>query len=473
MLNLYDADGLTVKLGERIGSGGEGAVYAIQGKSGHWAAKIFHERPSTEKREKLGDMVKGWNENLKRIAAWPLSTLHEWNSGPVCGFIMPRVLDCRPIHQLYSPFQRKQLYPERDWAFLVSTARNVAAAFETVHAHGHVIGDVNPNLVLVAADSQVNLIDCDSFQIAANGKHYLCEVAVPHFTPPELQGHCGFSGVLRTVNHDNFGLALLLFHLLLMGRHPYAGLYPDLPDLSLEAAIQQFRYAYSHDRGLRKVQAPPTGLTPGVLPGQLAWMFIQAFTESGIQSPGRPAAQEWVQALDGLLKAIKPCTEDQAHRYFNGLPACPWCAHTEKFGNVFFIPRPPVSAVKAAPAYSTPAMHNVLDESSRAKSAAAAQVRKVKFPWSAVGLLLFLIFGAFINTEVNHSLDSPAKPTSRQATTQPRAWSCRRQLHYPLPIRVLWGRSNPTVRPAIWPIPSRIIRKSLLREDGRAKSCCG
>lgn len=85
------------------------------------------------------------------------------------------------------------------------------------------MGDVNQNSFMVGRDSKVVLIDSDSFQINANGTLHLCEVGVSYFTPPELQTLSSFIGFERTENHDNFGLALLIFHVLFGGRHPYSG----------------------------------------------------------------------------------------------------------------------------------------------------------------------------------------------------------------------------------------------------------
>ena len=337
MTILYDAHGVPVKLGKILGQGGEGAVYALEGKSSDWAAKVYHQIPVAEKREKLLDMVKANNESLNQIAAWPMTTLHEGHNGQLCGFVMPKLEGYQAIHQLYNPGQRKQLFPAMDWSGLIMIARNVAVAFAGIHAQGHVIGDVNPNLVFVAGNGLVRLIDCDSFQIAVNDKNYLCEVAVPQFTPPELQEHRAFSGLLRTVNHDNFGLALLLFHLLMMGRHPYAGIYANYEELTLESAIQQFRYAYASDNELRNVSEPPAGVTSNLLSRQIAEMFMRAFTETGEQAFGRPTATEWINALNNLLQTLTFCEVDRAHRYLTGLAFCPWCVQASQFGNVFFI----------------------------------------------------------------------------------------------------------------------------------------
>src|SRR5205814_7863741 len=67
------------------------------------------------------------------------------------------------------------------------------------------------------------LIDCDSFEITDGKTVFPCMVGVPTYTPPELQGQ-SFQGVRRTKQHDAFGLAVLIFHMLFLGRHPFAGI---------------------------------------------------------------------------------------------------------------------------------------------------------------------------------------------------------------------------------------------------------
>jgi hypothetical protein len=62
--------------------------------------------------------------------------------------------------------------------------------------------------------------------------------------PPELQGK-RLDQVTRTSNHDSFGMAVLVFNLLFMGRHPFAGKYLGRDDMPMDKAIAQFRFAYS------------------------------------------------------------------------------------------------------------------------------------------------------------------------------------------------------------------------------------
>lgn len=200
-------------LGLELGKGGEGAVYDIN-EFVDSVAKIYHTPPPALKQDKLAFMAATADAQLLNYVAWPQATLHGGRGGKVIGFMMPKVSGKEPIHMIYSPAHRRQRYPHCAWDFLLYVARNIASSFATVHEHGHVVGDVNQNSFMVGRDSKVVLIDSDSFQINANGTLHLCEVGVSHFTPPELQTLSSFVGFERTENHDNFGLALLIFHVL-------------------------------------------------------------------------------------------------------------------------------------------------------------------------------------------------------------------------------------------------------------------
>jgi DNA-binding helix-hairpin-helix protein with protein kinase domain len=180
------------------------------------------------------------------------------------------------------------------------------------------------------------LIDSDSFQVNASGNLHLCEVGVSHFTPPELQGLSSFQGYTRTPNHDNFGLALLIFHLLFGGRHPYSGvpLKAGVGD-ALETDIKGFRYAYARDASSRGISPPPRSIPMSMVPDSMEAMFQMAFTEKGALG-GRPTAKQWEAALDGVRNRLKKCGASSVHVYPDHLSKCPWCA-LEQQGVVYFI----------------------------------------------------------------------------------------------------------------------------------------
>lgn len=331
---LFTSQGRPVELGRELGKGGEGSVYDVP--SSTQVAKVYHHAPNEQKQAKLRFMAATADAALLSYAAWPQDTLHNRAGGPVMGFLMPKVTGRDPIHMVYSPAHRRQERPHVAWDYLLFVARNTAAAFEAVHSHGHVLGDVNQGNILVGQDSKVVLIDSDSFQINAQGALHLCEVGVGHFTPPELQGLASFHGVTRTPNHDNFGLALLVFHLLFGGRHPYSGVpLVSHAGESLENDIKHLRYAYAQDAKVRGVAPPPLSLPMNLVPPTVEEMFFRAFTEKG-QAGARPTAQQWVSVLDGLRHKLVKCATSSVHIFPNHLSACPWCAMELK-GVAYFI----------------------------------------------------------------------------------------------------------------------------------------
>lgn len=342
--NLFDSRGNPVVLGKKIGSGGEGDVYEIAPHRMDVLAKIYHKSLTAERQEKLRVMVSGCNDELKEFSAWPLDLIHAGKNGHVCGFVMPRITDCEPIHKVYGPSHRKEAFPNADWKFLVRTAKNLAAAFYIIHKYGYVIGDVNEGNILVTKKACVRLIDCDSFQVQTHDRIYHCEVGVPQFTPPELQKSKDFK-MLRTQNHDNFGLAILIFLLLFMGRHPFSGVYKGKDDMPIERAIAEYRFAFGRNAALKAMSPPPNAVGLSIVPGEVASLFEQAFTESALQSWGRPTANDWWNVLDALEKRLKKCSTESMHTYYSGLATCPWCGLENTTGILLFLSSDSISRI--------------------------------------------------------------------------------------------------------------------------------
>jgi DNA-binding helix-hairpin-helix protein with protein kinase domain len=322
---LFNGAGQQVRLGRELGKGGEGSVYELPDLPKQ-AAKLYHKPLEAQKQAKLVFMAKHSAKELEERTAWPQTTLHERSGGPVIGFLMPKMSSRAELHMVYGPAHRKQDYPTFGWNFLLYVARNVATCVDVVHRHGHVLGDVNQSSFMAARDSTVVLIDTDSFQVDANGTLHLCEVGVAYFTPPELQGTTSFKTLQRTQNHDNFGLALLIFHLLFGGRHPYAGvpLIKGAGD-ALESDIQAMRYAYARDAQQRGIGVPPRSYPITLLPPTVEPLMHAAFTEQGAKGH-RPTAAQWVHALDEIRKTLRTCSKAKTHTYPGHLMACPWCS---------------------------------------------------------------------------------------------------------------------------------------------------
>lgn len=322
-------NGSPLLLGKRIGRGGEGEVYLATNHP-QTAVKIYTGARNTEREAKVTAMVQHSLAERSGLVAFPKGIVKS-KSGAFAGFTMNLVDGHRPLHEAYGPKSRKTYFPKADFRFLVRAAANVARATGQVHQSPCVIGDINHSGILVSEDATVALIDADSFQFEANGKCFPCLVGVPDFTPPELQG-ASFKGVARTKHHDHFGLAVAVFQLLFMGRHPYSGRHTGA-DLSLEQIIAKNLFAYSR---LRKTSMIPPAFVANLddFPSDVGNAFERAF---GDNPASRPDAREWVEVLKRLEARLSRCGANPIHYYPSDGKSCPWCRMENSIGVLLFV----------------------------------------------------------------------------------------------------------------------------------------
>ena len=260
-----------------------------------------------------------------------IDVLLDQPDGKVVGFLMPNVR-AKEIHELYSLKSRRVYFPEATWHFLVHTSANVARAFYSLHKHDHVMGDVNHGNCVVLADGTVKMIDCDSYSIKTDKMRYRCDVGVATHLAPELQ-NVDLGEIEREANHDNFGLAVIIFQLLFLGRHPFSGNYTGAEDKSLEECIAEHRFAYGETAELKRVKQPPGTLSLNQVSPRIAALFERAFSSANVN---RPNPREWIEALEDLSNNLEQCSFHPGHLYFNELAGCPWCAIESQTGVMLF-----------------------------------------------------------------------------------------------------------------------------------------
>jgi serine/threonine protein kinase len=321
---------------EPLGRGGEARVY-LYPTDQSCVAKIYH-RPMDEHRRKLRAMlanppVDPMLDKGHVSIAWPKDLLHTDDSrGIMMGYLMGRVQDMRPIIDYFNPASRRAHCPLFSYRYLIYTARNLVAAVKTVHDRGYVIGDINESNVLVNDRALVTLVDTDSFQVQdpQSGLIFRCPVGKPEYTPPELQNRV-FAEIDRTVEHDLFALAVLLFSLLMEGTHPFDGLYQGEGNPPLrEERIAAGHFVYGSRPGpySPKPAAPPWEL----LPPHIRRLFVRCFDQGHTNPSMRPSAAEWQQALYQADQDLMACSANSQHLYGVHLTSCPWCARAERLG---------------------------------------------------------------------------------------------------------------------------------------------
>ncbi|MTJ55042.1 tetratricopeptide repeat protein [Anabaena sp. UHCC 0253] len=320
-----------------VGHGGEACIYAVPSDE-NLVAKIYH-KPTIAYAQKLQAMLANPpanpTANLGHISiAWPQELLEAADgSGQIVGFLMPRIQGMRPIMDFYNPGTRRQHCPLFNYQYLMRTARNLAAAFAALHASRYCIGDVNESNILVSDTALVTLVDTDSFQVPEPLQNfvYRCSVGKPDYTPPELQNKT-FADYDRQSHHDAFGLAVLIFQLLMEGTHPFSGIFQG----SIEPPPYEGRILSGHFTYSQKKQVPylPTPISPrwDLLHPSLQELFVRCFEEGHDHPHLRPNAQTWLSALTAVEESLVTCAANPQHLYHNHLDKCPWCERTKRLG---------------------------------------------------------------------------------------------------------------------------------------------
>lgn len=270
----------TIQLLDPIAEGGEGKIYAT--RDNDRVCKIYlREMITDHRRDKLQLMLQ------RRIQyhgiCWPLDMLTNTN-GHFVGYVMPKALGI-PLQKamFVKPLLLKN-YPHWTKKNLVALCLQILDKIQYLHQNNILIGDINPLNILLHEDDDVYFVDTDSYQI----EQYPCPVGMVNYTPPELQGK-SFKSVMRTLEHENFAIATLLFMILLPGKPPYSQQGGGNPQENIRN--QDFSYPF----GAESNQKAPEG------PWRYIWSHLlyslkEAFYEC-FKKNARQDVDDWIRLL--------------------------------------------------------------------------------------------------------------------------------------------------------------------------------
>ena len=205
--------------------------------------KIYTVPPSRQGRQAPGDGPAA-RPGAEQISAWPSRS--STPAGTHVGILLPGARS-HAIHELYSAGRPQGRVPVRRLGASSSTRAQLRGRFEAIHAAGHVVGDVNQGNVLVSSRARpahrLRLVpDRRGARLFTlrRGRAALHAARAAGAEVPRA----GADAAARPLRSGR-----LVFHLLFMGRHPFAGRYPGQGEMPLERAINEFRFAYGRMRG--------------------------------------------------------------------------------------------------------------------------------------------------------------------------------------------------------------------------------
>ncbi len=342
----YGRSGKRYDLGNKLGNGGEGTVYQINGDPGI-VAKIYRperlQMPGArqEMKEKIEAMLEAPVSpyvNGILTVAWPVDYLQDGNQ-QFQGFVMPAVVNKKSLLWACRESERKQLFGGRyTWKVSIAIAFNLALAIDNLHSAGIIVGDMNPNNILVDEKGLVTLIDADSFTITSrSGKVFRCSVGMEEVLPAELQG----KDLSRPANcftfaSDRFALAIHIFNLLCNNFHPFGCLDLNSPNSSASKnpRVHNITRGYCPYVGSGKGKVNAAAPDMSILSAEIRSLFERAFqytSRTAVKKETldkRPTAGEWKNALWKLYnEQMTICASDKYHIYPAQYKAgCPWCA---------------------------------------------------------------------------------------------------------------------------------------------------
>ncbi|MEH2268799.1 MAG: hypothetical protein V7K68_10250 [Nostoc sp.] len=305
---IYDEHRQPRKLGDKVGGGGQGNIYALA-ENPNIVVKIFNQEKLKERghelREKVFVQIRVLEDLIRSpYVTWPQIEIFDRNDQWM-GYAMKRAKGI-PLSNLAHPMLYLKYFPNIDRKGIVQILLHLLDTIDILHKKEIYLGDINlSNFLADPSTFKVYLIDTDSYQVknARTSQIYPCPVGRPEMTPVEHHGQ-DFGQVVRTLESDLFSLAILMFQCLMLGQHPYSQVGGGNPVENLRKG--NFPYGKGNARPGEMGSLPPG-------PWYIIWshltfnvksLFIRTLKD-GVGDPlSRASLAEWRDALQKYYFAM-------------------------------------------------------------------------------------------------------------------------------------------------------------------------
>jgi DNA-binding helix-hairpin-helix protein with protein kinase domain len=325
---VFDKAGQAQVLGDEIARGGEGSVHLLASKHAV-VVKLYHPellaRRSTQLREKVNAMIGLRQHFASSSLAWPALSVHD-EHGSWIGYAMRRAGGV-PLAKLAHPMLCQKHVPGLDRITVTRLLVTIVRTLGSLHGAGVILGDINLNNFLYdPATGAVTLIDCDSYQVTAEGRLFPCVVGAADMIPPEHHGKT-LADVQRTAESDLFSLAILIFRCLMLGRHPYDFVGGGTVVENLCGGRFPYGMGGSAPGRNGAIPAGPWYLIWSHLSFEIKSLLIRTLLNGAADPTVRARPSEWLIAFDkyatGLAKgyhdvALRPSLQKSSERKGHG-----------------------------------------------------------------------------------------------------------------------------------------------------------
>lgn len=320
-----DTSGAQYDLGNKLGQGGQGAVFETQ----HPSVLVKLTKILSPEKKKQTEAHLQWLQRQPLEAlniARPLALILEEKRA---GYVMELMDGLAPLKQLLESTQECGLEGFLETGGLVRRIKllgKLARTLAKLHGMGLAYGDLSPDNIFISNDSnysEVWLIDCDN--ICYNSRSSEAGVYTPDYGAPEILK--GLSGINSYT--DSWSFAVIAYQLLTM-KHPLKGdmVNDGEPELEEQTLQGDFPWVgHTEDNSNSCSDGIPDELVIG---NKLASLLNQCFVD-GLHSPEmRPTLSSWADAFEDSDKVILNCEDCSSSFYFNAAQQCSFCDHEQK-----------------------------------------------------------------------------------------------------------------------------------------------
>lgn len=242
--------GKRFRLLKKLGEGGEGIVYTIEGRP-DLLAKVYkkNKRKDENDYKHLEEKILAFEKHYKKFnerfpnVCWVHYAIYYNNKfqGYICRFARGVTL----TQWLNDRIDRGN-FDDKD---IKKLAIKIAILLQDLHnwnkSHPILVGDLQPQNILISSNLDVSIIDSDSFQVGDT----LCTVQCPMFVSPErlIDELHHRPSKKRTPDEENYVMAYLFFLMMMYGTvHPY--FHFNHPPTPAERIIKGY-FPYVQDNG--------------------------------------------------------------------------------------------------------------------------------------------------------------------------------------------------------------------------------